>query len=251
MFQDYISIITPCYNSVRFIDTTIKSVLQQTNPNWEMIIVDDCSTDGSDLIIKKYSEQDERIRYMKTDKPSGSPTLPRNIGIENASGRFIAFLDSDDVWLPTKLEEQIKLFEDDRVAIAYCNYEKIDEEGRRNNRKVIAPSSTSYKEILKENVIGCLSAVYDSNRVGKVYFSKVGHEDFVMWLTILKKGFIAKNTNTVAALYRIQNNSLSSNKLKALSWTWNIYRNVEHLPFIRSCYYFLHYAVRTGLKYLK
>lgn len=251
MAKELVSVIIPCYNGAQYIAQCLESVRSQTYQYWEILVVDDCSVDNSFEIIQGYANQDHRIKYFKTQSPSGSPTLPRNIGIENASGRFIAFLDSDDVWLPTKLEEQIKLFEDDRVAIAYCNYEKIDEEGIRNDRKVIAPSSTSYKEILKENVIGCLAAVYDSNKVGKVYFSKVGHEDFVMWLTILKKGFIAKNTNTVAALYRIQNNSLSSNKLKALSWTWNIYRNVEHLPFISSCYYFLHYAVRTGLKYLK
>ena len=251
MSKDYVSIITPCYNSIKFIDITIRSVLQQTYPFWEMIIIDDCSCDGSDVVIKEYCKKDSRIRYLKTDVPSGSPTLPRNLGIANAKGRYIAFLDSDDLWLPTKLEEQVRLFKDEKIAIVYSNYEKINEKGLRNNRQIIASVSISYKEILKENVIGCLTAVYDPKKVGKVYFEKVGHEDFVMWLSILKKGFIAKNTNTTTALYRLSNKSLSSNKLKAFSWTWNIYRKVEHLSFLKSCYYFGHYAIRTSLKYLK
>ena len=100
-------------------------------------------------------------------------------------------------------------------------------------------------------MIGCLTAIFDVQKVGKVFFQKVGHEDFVMWLSILKKGFVARNTNTVLALYRVQNTSLSSNKLTALSWSWNIYRNIENLPWYSSCFYFLHYAFRSGLKYLK
>ena len=246
-----VSIITPCYNSGQFIGETIESVLSQSYQNWEMIIVDDCSTDISSQIIRKYAACDSRIKYLKTEVPSGSPTLPRNIGIKNAAGRFIAFLDSDDIWLPTKLSEQIKLFDDESVAIVYANYEKVNEKGDRNNRIIIAPFCVSYRNLLKGNVIGCLTAIFDVQKVGKIFFQKVGHEDFVMWLSILKKGFVARNTNTVLALYRVQNTSLSSNKLTALSWTWNIYRNIENLPWYSSCFYFLHYAFRSGLKYLK
>lgn len=249
--QYLVSIITPCYNSNEFISETIKSVQAQTYTNWEMLIVDDCSTDNSEQYIKEFVQRDSRIQFFKTDHPSGSPTLPRNIGIMHAKGRFIAFLDSDDLWLPLKLEEQIKLFEDKTIALVFSNYEKITVEGIRSNRKIVAPSFTSYKKMLKENVIGCLTAIYDVSKVGKMYFSEIKHEDYVMWLSILKKGFIAKNTNSIVALYRIQNNSLSSNKLKVFSWTWNIYRNVEHLNLIQSCYFFMHYAVRAGIKYLK
>lgn len=216
-----------------------------------MLIVDDCSTDDSNTIINKFCEQDSRIKCFKTEKPSGSPTLPRNIGIEHAQGRYIAFLDSDDIWLPTKLEEQIKLFNDKKTAIVYSNYEKVSDDGIRNNRIIKAPEQTSYKQLLKENIIGCLTAVYDTQKVSKQYFMKVGHEDFVMWLHILKKGYIAKNTNTVLALYRINSSSVSANKFKASLWTWNIYRNIEHLPLITCGYYFLHYFIRAGLKFLK
>ena len=251
MERPLISIITPSYNTGQYIGDCIASVIKQTYTNWEMIIVDDCSADNSVSVINSYAEKDPRIKCFKTDKGSGSATLPRNIGIQNAKGRFIAFLDSDDLWLPTKLEEQISLFENDQVGIVFSNYEKIDEGGTRSGRKITACDSLSYKKLLKGNVLGCLTVMYDTEKVGKKYFSKVGHEDFVVWLSILKQGYIAQNTNTIAALYRVRSNSLSANKMKAFAWTWNIYRNILELNFLLSCYYFMHYAIRAGVKYLK
>jgi len=249
--QELISIITPCYNSSNYISQTIDSVRSQTHLNWEMIIVDDCSSDDSSLIIKEYSENDQRIKYLKTDKPSGSPVLPRNIGIEHAKGRYIAFLDSDDIWLPNKLEEQVNLFNDEKVAVVFSNYEKINEEGERNQRFVIAPANVDYKQLLKSNVIGNLTGIYDTNKVGKIYCQNLRHEDYVLWLSILKKGYIAKNTNTITALYRVRKSSVSSNKLKILSWQWNILRNIEKLSLPKSIYYYSNYAVKALLKAIK
>lgn len=249
--KELVSIITPCYNSEKFIAQTIESVLSQTYSNWEMLIVDDCSRDGSAEIIKGFCKRDSRIKYYRTEYSSGTPTLPRNIAIKEAKGRFISFLDSDDVWLPTKLEEELPLFYKTEVAIVYSNYEKIAADGKRNQRIIVAPSEVTYHKLLKENVIGCLTAVYDVQKIGKVFFQKVGHEDFVMWLSILRKGFIAQNTNTVTALYRVNEVSVSSNKLRAFRWTWNIYRKIENLSFFYSSFCFLNYAIRTTLKYLK
>lgn len=246
-----VSIITPCYNAVNTVGQTIQSVICQSYPFWEMIIVDDCSSDGSDQVIKSYCEKDARIKYLMTDTPSGSPVLPRNLGIASAEGRFIAFLDSDDLWLPAKLEKQLPLFEDENVAVVFSNYEKINQEGQRSGREITAPASIFYRDLLNGNVIGCLTAVYDTMKVGKMYFDRIGHEDYVFWLSVLKKGFVARNANMVLALYRVRSSSLSSNKLKALSWTWHIYRKVEQLSFTESCYYFFRYALYTGLKYLK
>lgn len=246
-----VSIITPCYNSSAFIRQTIESVLNQSYSNWELIIIDDCSNDNSESIILKYVKLDSRIKYLKTDKSSGSPVEPRNIGIKNAIGRYIAFLDSDDLWLSTKLEEQLKLFDNKYVAVVYSNYEKINEDGKRESRIVIATEETNYKSLLKSNVIGNLTGIYDTSKVGKVYCSNIKHEDYVLWLSILKKGFIAKNTNTVTALYRVRNNSVSSNKLKALTWQWNILRNVEKLPLYKSIYYYAYYAITALRKVLK
>lgn len=246
-----VSIITPCYNSESFIVETIKSVISQTYTEWEMLIVDDCSTDNSAEIIKEYSAKDSRIKYLRTDRPSGSPVLPRNKAIEAAKGEFIAFLDSDDIWLPNKIKEQIDLFKSKDVAVVYSNYEKISEKGIKNHRYVIAPTEIDYKNLLKSNVIGNLTGVYDVSKVGKVYCQNIKHEDYVLWLSILKKGYIAKNTNTINALYRVRNNSVSSNKLKILSWQWNILRNVEKQNFLKALYYYSIYAVKAFNKAIK
>lgn len=244
-----VSVITPVYNAHLFLRKSAQSVINQSYSNWELLIIDDCSTDNSVSIIQELVQQDNRIKYFRTDRPSGSPILPRNIGIENAKGRFIAFLDSDDVWLPNKLETQLKMFEQyEDMAICFSNYEKMTEEGERNNRVVQAPAVTAYKQLLLSNVIGCLTAIYDTQKVGKVFFQNHSHEDYILWLEILKKGYIARNTNTVEALYRVRENSVSSNKLKTLSWQWDIYRNVEKIGLFCSCYYFMNYAYRAYKK---
>jgi glycosyltransferase involved in cell wall biosynthesis len=251
MVKGLVSIITACYNGVQFIEQAIKSVLAQSYPNWEMIIVDDCSVDNSVEIISSYQKKDRRIRLYQTGICSGSPIEPRNIGIEKASGQFIAFLDSDDIWLPNKLENQIKLFDDKNVGIVYSNYEKISESGVRNNRTVKAQAVITYEGLLRSNCIGCLTAIYNVAMVGKVYFEQFHHEDYVLWLTILRTRCIAKNTNTIEALYRIRKKSISSNKFIALSWTWKIYRDFLKLSFSQSIYYIVLYFFMGLLKYLK
>ena len=241
--SELVSVIMPVYNAEGFLEESLQSVLAQTHKDWELLVVDDCSSDNSAAIIRQFAERDSRIRYLKTDKPSGSPTLPRNIGIENAKGKYISFLDSDDAWLPTKLERQMAMFEKyDDMAICFSNYEKMAESGERNNRIIRAPERVTYKQLLLGNVIGCLTAVYDTEKVGKVYFPNHSHEDYIMWLSILKQGYFARNTGTVEALYRVREHSVSSNKLKALSWQWDIYRNVEQIGLLKSGYYFAHYA---------
>ena len=218
-----VSIITPCYNAASFISQAIESVLAQSFGDWEMIIVDDCSSDDSLSIIQKYARIDSRIRYLRTDKPSGSPTLPRNMGIKEAKGRYIAF----------------------------SNYEKVSLGGERCGREVIAPCEVDYPLLLKGNCIGCLTAMYDSALTGKIFFKEIGHEDYVCWLSILKQGYKAQNTNTVTALYRVSDHSVSSNKLKAMRWQWNILRNEMDLPVYKAVYYFIHYAIRAFAKAMR
>lgn len=248
MLNSCISIITPCYNAELYISQAIQSVLAQTYSDWELIIVDDGSKDKTASIIRQFAEQDNRIKYFKTERPSGSPTLPRNIGVEHAQGRYIAFLDSDDAWMPNKLEKQLKLFEDEQTAIVFSDYEKMSEDGKRNNRIVKAPREVDYKHLLRSNVIGCLTAIYDTEKVGKMFFPHHAHEDYILWLSILKKGYMARNTGTVEALYRVRLSSVSSNKIRVLSWQWDIYRNVEKVGLLKSVYYFIHYAYKAYRK---
>lgn len=249
MKTDLVSIITPCYNSALYIKDTIESVINQTYENWEMLICDDCSIDNSAEIILSYCNKDNRIKYLKTTTPSGSPTEPRNMGIRKANGRFIAFLDSDDLWFPSKLQKQLETFNNyPNTAIVYSYYEKINEKGVRNNRIVKSPKRITYKHLLYGNVIGNLTGMYDTSKVGKIMMKHIGHEDYAMWLEILKKGYCGINSLSVEALYRVRTSSISSNKLKTLTWTWNIYRNIEGLNFIKSLYYFVCHEFKSILK---
>ena len=246
-----ISIIMPCYNSEKFISEAIESVLAQTYQNWEMLIIDDCSTDTSISRINRYLAKDKRIKLFVTKENSKSPVEPRNIGVKNAQGRYIAFLDSDDIWLPTKLDNQAKRFIGDNTAVVFSYYEKISETGNRKNRIIMSPDSVTYDQLLKGNCIGCLTAIYDIEKTGKVFFKHIGHEDYEYWLSILNCGYLARNTNTTEALYRIRKNSISTNKLKSSKWTWYIYRKVVKLSLIQCVYYFCYYIINSLKKYSK
>ena len=248
--RSLVSIITPCYNAEQFIRETIESVIAQTYTDWEMIIIDDCSTDNSADIIKEFKSRDSRIKYLKTEKPSGSPTLPRNIGIQNAKGRYIAFLDADDIYCPNKLENQLKYF-DDTVGIVFSNYEKIQSDGSRHNRTIIAPSVITYSKLLQSGYIGCCTMMYDTAKTGLMQFKKTGQEDYVFELEILKKGYIAVNTNTIEAFYRIVEDSRSAQKIEMAKRQWRVLRNIEKLPFIKAIYYFCHYAIKGTIKFIK
>lgn len=241
----------PAYNSAQYISESIKSVLSQTYQNWELIIVDDSSTDNTASIVEEFKRIDKRILYYKTDKPSGSPTLPRNMAIEKAKGRYIAFLDSDDLWLPRKLEEQLAIIVEPNVGIVFSNYRKINHNGEQRGKIISSPSILNYQMLLKGSSIGCLTAMYDTFKVGKVFMEYIKAEDYALWLTILKMGTVAKNTNSTLALYRVHEGSVSSNKLQASVWTWNILRHKENLSIIYALYCFVHYAVKAVIKKFK
>ena len=243
-----VSVIMPMHNASRFIKDAIESVVAQTYSDWELLIVDDNSTDESAEIAREYASRNPKIRLLANDNPIGMPSAPRNVGVKAAQGRFIAFLDSDDLWFPQKLEQQLSLFKDNRTAIVYSNYEKIDEHGNRANRIVVAPEYVTYRKLLHGNVIGNLTGIYDTAKVGKALIKDIHHEDYAMWLYILKQGYNAQNTGTTLAAYRVCQDSVSSNKLKAVSWQWNIYRQVEHLSWLRSARYMLSYAYKAFVK---
>ncbi len=249
----FVSIIMPAHNAAKTISESIKSVMSQNFSDWELLVIDDCSTDETVQIVRDLAEKDSRIKLLHTDKSIGKPFYPRNIGIKATTGRFIAFLDSDDIWFPTKLEKQLPLFYDKNVAISFSYYEKFssDQINSQTNRIIKSPSIVSFKSALYGNPIGNLTGMYDTQKVGKVFYEDAGHEDYVLWLTILKKGFIAKNTNTVEAKYRVAEKSVSSNKGKAASWTWNIYRKFLGFNVLKSLFCYTIYMIKGVLKYLK
>lgn len=253
MNRELVSIIMPVYNEERYLRSSISSVLSQTYTKWELLVIDDCSTDASPDIVREYTVKDPRIKLFKnTNRTYKIPAKPRNIGITNAQGRFITFLDSDDQWLPTKLEHQLQLFEQKQDAvIVYSNYKRMDAQGNISNRLVKAPKSTTYREFLKGNVMGCLTVMYDTAKVDKQYCPLCGYDDYALWLQILRKGGKAYNTNTQEALYRDKGESVSSDKIRAMKWNWHIYRRFEKLGRLSAAYYFSNYAVRAVIKRLK
>lgn len=237
-----ISIITPSYNSAQYIAETIDSVLNQSYENWEMIIIDDVSTDISPQIVRDYSAKDPRIKLVQSDVNQG-PAISRNIGIKVAEGRYIAFLDSDDTWNKDKLQLQYEILKDTDIALSYCSYECIDENSTPLNKIIRAKNKISYSDMLNFNHIGCLTAIYDTNIIGKVYFRNIGHEDYILWLDIIRKGYKTAGIDKVLANYRIRSGSVSNNKLKMTLYQWNIYRNIEKLNIIKASYHFIRYSI--------
>lgn len=246
-----VSIITPAYNAEAFLRKTIDSVLAQTYTNWELLLIDDCSTDSTPKIIREYADCDSRIRSMRTNSNTGIPSEVRNIGIRAAQGRYIAFVDADDIWLPRKLEDQLDCFRRYDCGAVYSDYEKMDEEGRRDGRVVINPPMTTYRRLLGGNVILQSSGIFDTEKVGKPEFIPIHHEDFKFWLDVLKRIPEARNTNSVHVYYRQRFRSLSGNKIRAMKWTWDVYRRAERLGWMASLGCFCHYLCYAGRKFLK
>lgn len=242
-----VSIITPSYNSASFIEKTIESVLEQTYKNWEMIIVDDSSTDQSQELIKQYMLQNKRIKLIINQEKLGA-AQSRNRAIEEAKGEYIAFLDSDDLWFSEKLEKQITLMKKNDVYLSYSSYNTIDETGKVMGTFLVREKVTYY-DMLKTSTIGTLTTIYNVKELGKCYFEDIGHEDYVMKLQILKKIKFAQGINEPLAHYRIVRKSLSSNKFKAANWQWYIYRKIEKLSLFKSIYYFLYYTYNGIFKY--
>lgn len=242
-----VSIIIPLYNCSDFLYTTLNSVLAQTYQNWEVIMVDDNSSDGSFLLAKKFIEQDNRIKLSQLERNSGAAAA-RNTAIKAANGRFIAFLDSDDLWHPHKLEKQINFMLKNNYAFSYTAYEKINEEGKVIGH-VGAPMRLNYKQLLMTNEIGCLTAIYDTEILGKVYMpTETKREDYATWLSILKKIDYAYGMPESLGQYRVYANQSSAKKSKMAKENWNLYRNIENLSFIKSIYYFSHYSIRGVLR---
>ncbi|MBE0472221.1 MAG: glycosyltransferase family 2 protein [Methyloprofundus sp.] len=242
-----VSIITPSYNSAPFISDTVGSVLRQSLYDWEMIIVDDCSTDGSVELIDSFVAQDSRIKLIQLSENSGA-AVARNTAIEAAQGRYIAFLDSDDIWLPNKLETQLQFMQERDIAFSYSAYEKIDEQGQPLGLMGV-PDKVNYDQLLKCCVIGCLTAIYDTHKLGKVYMpTNTKREDFGTWLQILKKVDYAYGINVVQAHYRVYATQSSAKKSKMALENWRLYRDVEQLNLLKASYYFSNYAVRGVLR---
>lgn len=244
-----ISIISPSYNSSDFIEVTINSISAQTYRNWELIVVDDCSKDNTVSILKKLSETDSRIKYF-TNATNQGAAISRNIGLENARGRFIAFLDSDDLWYPQKLDIQINFMLSNICPISFTSYELIDEKGLQIDKIIQTVEKIDYQGYMKNTIIGMSTSMIDTNIVGKDFrFTNIRtRQDTYLWITLLKKGFKAYGINQVLAKYRVRSNSISANKFKAAKRVWYLYYNLEKLGMVKSTYYFSFYVYNAFKK---
>ncbi len=236
-----VSIITPSFNSGRFISAAIDSVQSQTHKDWELIIVDDCSTDDTRSIVSQRLLTDKRIRMIRQTSNQG-PAIARNTALDAARGRYIAFLDSDDLWLSRKLEIQLSFMREDNIAFSCTQYRHLSEDGSVCGSLISPLTYFDYGRLLKNTNIGCLTVMLDRNMVGDFKFDNYYREDYILWLRLLKRGFRAHGIQEDLARYRIVKKSDSRNKMKASSGVWRVYRNVEKLSFPYAIWCFMHYA---------
>ncbi|MBD2820338.1 glycosyltransferase [Xenorhabdus sp. 42] len=244
MKKETFSIIMPSYNSQKTIEKSIDSVINQSFPDFLLYIVDDNSTDETFNIIKKF--QDKRIIYVKNNVNIGVAGT-RNKALSLCKGKYITFLDSDDYWHPQKLEKQLSLLEDgwDVVCSNYYTFRSDNSEHNEIISYRISPQIIMYDMMLKSNFIGNLTGTYNAEKLGKSLQKKIGHEDYLMWLTIMKKSQKAYCIQEPLAYYRISGNSVSSNKFKTILWQWIIYRKELRLPLIQSMYNVIFYIIKA------
>ena len=248
--QPLVSVIMPCYNMERFISETITSVQQQTYPHWELIVVDDASTDKTAEIVKNHQDQDERIRFFVKPQHSGIADT-RNQCLNMAKGHFLAFLDADDLWHPVKLEQQLRFMTEKNIGFSYSSYDCVDEAGNPLEKTVKAIGNLDYKTYLSNTIIGCSTVMLDKTIVGDVVVPNFRtSEDTATWLNILKKGVLAYAIEEPLTSYRIRQHSASSNKLKASSDLWRVYRQQEKLSLFKALGFFTSYAFHAIKKRL-
>ena len=232
-----VSVIMPAYNSAAYISEAIGSVLQQTYPHWELLVIDDASTDNTISLVEEQSKRDSRIKLTKNIDNQG-PGFSRNAGIEVAKGDFIAFLDSDDLWLPVKLERQLNLMKENDLTMCFSSYLLMDEQGNRIPRMIEALPVLTYEKLLRSNYVGNLTAIYDVRKTGKIYAPELRkRQDWGLWLTILWKFGPAHGILEPLAIYRIREESLSRNKYSLVRHNYRIYRDFLNFGYLKSIFF--------------
>lgn len=244
-----VSVVMPAFNMEKYIGDSISSVIAQTLPDWELLIIDDCSTDNTRFVARQFAKKDQRIILLELDKNAGTANA-RNKGLALAKGRYVAFLDSDDLWEPNKLELQCALAEESGVGIVCSSYDFIDEKGRSLGRVFHAPERITFDYMLGENAIGCSSCLVLSSLLGEDPFSsEFWHEDYLLWMSLLRNGSVAMGYPGVLMHYRQMRGSRSSNKIDGACRRWQVYRRGLGLSRGKSFSSFVRYFVSGFRKY--
>lgn len=252
MENKLVSIITPIYNGAKYVSETIESVLKQTYPHWEMIIVDDGSKDNSAEIIREYVTKDDRIQLIQ--QPNGGSASARNNGIRRANGRYIALLDADDLWEPTFLESQLALMKEKDAIVVHASYRRINEESREILSPYMVKEIVSFKQMQMTNHIACLTGLYDTSKYGKVYLKeelKSIRDDYAYWLDIVKLAGVAYGNPKILARYRVMASSTTGKKKKLIKAQYSFYRNYQGFSVLRSCLYTIYWGILGLLKFYK
>lgn len=236
-----VSIIMPCYNSEGFVERSIDSVLKQTYENWELIIIDDCSSDTTASILHKYQKHYSNKIRIVLNKTNIGAAKTRNLGIDKAQGHFIAFIDSDDYWFEKKIATQMQFMESNQSSFSFTG-SFVEESGSRKLRNI--PRRARRGDILKNNCITTSSVIYNARKAGKAKIPEIHKgQDLAMWLLLMKAFNHADGLDIPLVVYSKRKNSLSANKLSSAKWVWRLYRNVEKMSFTTTLYYFMFYVV--------
>lgn len=237
MTKGLVSVIMPTYNCAKFIAETLDSIQAQTYENWEVIIVDDCSKDNTKEIVDEYIAKDARIKYHCLETNSGA-AVARTTAMKMAEGEYMAFCDSDDLWMPDKLEKQLAFMNENDYAFSCTAYEQIDEESKPKNRVIKTVKKTNYNRLLLDCPVGNSSVMYNVEKMGKFEVPNIRkRNDDALWLQMLKKEKYIWGMPDVLMRYRIRSNSISSNKLSVIKYHWKLYREIEHLNVFRSTFH--------------
>jgi teichuronic acid biosynthesis glycosyltransferase TuaG len=248
MQSHLVSIITPAYCCADVVGLTINSVLNQTYTNWEMLIVEDFSPDNTREVLRELVKLDSRLRLIEQPYNQG-PASARNVGLKLARGRWIAFLDSDDLWLPQKLQRCLEFAEEKKSVFVFTGYRRISYKKSRIGRYINVPKTINYRQLLGNTVIATSTVMIDRQGVGNIRMRITYYDDFDCWLNILKNGFIAHGLNKDLMRYRLMKSSVSRNKSRSASKVWRAYRDLEKLSLIASAWYFLNYSFNALIKY--
>lgn len=246
------SIITPLYNGEKYIGETIKSVIAQTYPNWEMIIVNDGSKDNSEAIVKSFADKEPRIKYLR--QSNAGSAAARNNGIRHCNGQYIALLDADDLWSPDFLQSQINFMKEKDAIVVHSSYKRINETGEEILKPYPAKSFVSIKDMQMTNHIACLTGLYDSSKYGKIYLReelKSIRDDYAYWLDIVKLAGNSYGNKKVLASYRVMSNSTTGKKTKLIKAQFNFYRKYQGFNVLKSFFYTLYWGILGILKFAK
>lgn len=246
--QPLVSVIMPSYNAEKYIAESIESVLHQTYRNWELLITDDCSCDRTPEIVQSYCQQDQRINFVVAKQHAGIAKT-RNQSIARAKGQFIAFLDNDDLWVPEKIEKQVRFIVENNYAFVYSAYELMNEDGTLKGKTIKTAGVVDYNKYLRNTIIGSGTIMLDQNQTGSLVMpDNATSDDMALWCKILKDGHQAYPIPEVLMKYRVRSNSASANKLKAAKDVWLVYRKQEKLSFFHALTCFSCYAFNATIK---